>query len=122
MFIIHANASAENASQGLNSSFHFADNIVFSSHKQTCNVDAAHGRFDGAIKSHTLYGTSSEYATLTVMGYIIDDLQFTRISFKSAIKPTSEDLNTYLLSIFFVEAYCVIINNILYLNQINFLF
>ena len=77
MHIIHADASAENISEVLNSSFHFADNIVFTSRKQTSKIDAAHGIFDSTLKSLTLYGTSSEYATLTVMGFIVDDLQCT---------------------------------------------
>jgi hypothetical protein len=60
MDIIHADASAENVSEVLYSSPHFADNIVFTSRKQTSKVDAALGRFDGTLKSLTLYGTSSE--------------------------------------------------------------
>ena len=77
MHIIHANASAENVSELLNSSFHFVDNIVFTSRKQTSKMDAAHGRFGSTLKSLTLYGTSSEYVTLSVMGFIVNDIQFT---------------------------------------------
>ena len=77
MYIMHADASAENVSEALNSFFHFADKIVFTSRKQTSKIDAAHGRFRSTLKSLTLYGTSSEYATLTVMGFIVNDIQFT---------------------------------------------
>ena len=64
MYIMHADASAENVSKVLNSSLHFAYNMVFTSRRQTSRVDAAHGRFDGTLKSITLYGTPSEYSCI----------------------------------------------------------